>query len=323
MIKTPLCHLLGIEVPIIQAPIGGATCPELVAAVSNSGGLGMLSITWRQPEEIPAAIAEIRALTDKPFGVNLVIEKDVRAQLEAALAAGVGIVSLFWGDPTVYVQAAHEAGAVVMHTVGNVAEARAAVAAGADVIVAQGVEAGGHVCGTVSTMTLVPAVVDAVAPVPVVAAGGIADGRGIAAVQALGAQASWLGTRFVASTEALAHSSYKEKLVAAAGNDSVYTEVFDVGWEKAPHRALRNSTLAAWEEAGSPAPGLRPNEGQVIAHKQDGTPLVRYSVSMPLESMTGDMEGLAHYAGQGVGLVSDILPVAEIMARLVRETEIG
>jgi len=312
---------LGIDLPIIQAPIGGATCPELVSAVSNSGGLGMLSITWRQPEEIPAAIAEIRALTDKPFGVNLVIDKDVHAKLEAALAEGIRIVSLFWGDPDEYVNACHDAGALVMHTVGNVADARAAVKAGVDVIVAQGGEAGGHVCGTVSGMTLVPAIVDAVAPVPVVAAGGIADGRGIAAAHALGASASWLGTRFVASTEALAHQSYKEKLVAAAGNDSVYTELFDVGWENAPHRALRNSTFEEWEKAGSPPSGQRPNEGQVIAHKQDGTPLVRYSVSMPLESMEGEMEGLAHYAGQGVGLVNDILPVSEIMRRLVRETE--
>ncbi len=321
MLRTPLCDLLEIELPIIQAPIGSATCPELVAAVSNSGALGMLSVTWRQLEEIRALLNQTRALTPKPFGINLVLDKDVHDKLEICLEEGVKIVSLFWGAPHSYIKIAHQAGAIVMHSVGSVFEAKEAKSAGAEVIVAQGWEAGGHVRGTVSTLTLVPAVVDAVAPTPVVAAGGIADGRGIAAVLALGASAAWLGTRFVASNEALAHHTYKQELLAAGVEDTVYSTLFDVGWENAPHRFLRNSTYDSWEQAGCPPSGKRPNEGEVIAHKSDGTPVPRYSSSMPLETMQGEVEGLVHYAGQSAGLVKDIRPAAEIVQRLKWETE--
>lgn len=321
MIRTSICDLLGIELPIIQAPIASATCPELAAAVSNSGGLGMLSVTWRQPDEIRAVIRETRSLTQKPFGINLVLENNVHDRLNICLEEGVKIISLFWGAPNSYIRASHHADAFVMHSVGSVSEAQEAAAAGADVIVAQGWEAGGHVCGAVSTLTLVPAVVDAVTPIPVVAAGGIADGRGIAAVFALGASAAWLGTRFVASKEAMAHHSYKQKLLAAGVGDTIYSMLFDVGWENAPHRVLRNSTVEMWEKAGCPPRGERPNEGQVVARKADGTPVVRYSFSMPLETMQGDVESLAHYAGQSVGLIIDIQPAAGIVQRLKEETE--
>jgi NAD(P)H-dependent flavin oxidoreductase YrpB (nitropropane dioxygenase family) len=321
MIRTSICDLLGIELPIIQAPIASATCPALAAAVSNSGGLGMLSVTWRQLDEIRAVIRETRSLTEKPFGINLILESDVHDRLNICLEEGVKIVSLFWGEPNSYIRASHQAGALVMHSVGRVPEAQEAASAGADVIVAQGWEAGGHVRGTVSTLTLVPAVVDAVAPIPVVAAGGIADGRGIAAAFALGASAAWLGTRFVASEEALSHHTYKQKLLAAGVGDTVYSTLFDVGWENAAHRALRNSTVEMWEKAGRPPRGERPNEGQVIARKADDSPVVRYSFSSPLETMQGDVEGMAHYAGQSVGLIKDIQPAARIVQRLKQETE--
>jgi nitronate monooxygenase len=321
MIKTALCDLLGIDLPIIQAPIAGATCPELAAAVSNRGGLGMLSATWRQPDEIRAVIRKTRSLTQKPFGINLVLENDVHDRLNICLEEGVKIVSLFWGEPASYIRTSHDGGALVTHSVGSVSEARDAVSAGADVIVAQGWEAGGHVREMVSTLALVPAVVDAVGPTPVVAAGGIADGRGIAAVLALGASGAWLGTRFVASEEAAAHHAYKQKLVAAGADDTIYSTLFDVGWKNAAHRALRNSTVEMWEKAGCPPSGKRPNEGEVLARKADGTPVVRYSFSSPLETMNGDVEGLAHYAGQSVGLIKDIQPAARIMQRLKQETE--
>lgn len=321
MIRTSLCDLLGIELPIIQAPISMATCPELAAAVSNSGGLGMLSVTWRQPDEIRAFIRETRSLTQKSFGINLVLESDVHDKLNICLEEGVRIVSLFWGAPDSYIRASHQAGAVVMHSVGSVSEAKEAVSAGADVIVAQGWEAGGHVRGVISTLSLVPAVVDAVAPIPVIAAGGIADGRGIAAAFALGASAAMLGTRFVASEEALSHDTYKRKLVAAGVGDTIYSTLFDVGWQNAAHRALRNSTVEMWEKAGRPLSGERPNEGEVIARKADGTPVVRYSFSQPLETMQGDVEAMGHYAGQGVGLIKDIRPAAKIVQRLKQETE--
>ena len=321
MIRTSTCDLLRIELPIIQAPISNATCPKLAAAVSNSGGLGMLSVTWREPEEIRAVIRETRSLTEKPFGINLVLETDVHDRLNICLEEGVKIVSLFWGAPNSDIRASHQAGAVVMYSVGSVSEAEEAASAGADVIVAQGWEAGGHVRGTVSTLTLVPAVVDAVAPIPVVAAGGIADGRGIAAVFALGASAAMLGTRFVASEEALSHHTYKQKLLGAGVGDTIYSMLFDVGWENTTHRILRNSTVEIWEKAGRPPRGERPNEGQVIARKADGTPVVRYSFSSPLETMQGDVEAMVHYAGQSVGLIRGILPAAKIVQQLKQETE--
>jgi len=321
MIRTLLCDLLGIELPIIQAPIGSATCPELVSAVSNSGGLGMLSLTWRTPSEIRILLHQTRSLTNQPFGINLVLDAAVHDKLNICLDEGVKIVSLFWGAPNSYIEASHEAGAIVLHAVGSVSEAREAVSAGADVIVAQGWEAGGHVRGAVSTLALVPAVVDAVAPTPVIAAGGIADGRGIAAALVLGASGVCLGTRFVASQESLAHRLFKERLLVADVGDTVYSELFDIGWEHAPHRTLRNSTFDMWEKAGRQPSGKRPSEGEVIARRTDGKPVVRYSSSMPLGNMQGDVEGLALYAGQSVGLVKDLKPAAIIVERLKRETE--
>src|SRR5213078_3710693 len=168
-------------------------------------------------------------------------------------------VSFIFGDPGSYVDLVHDAGGLVMHTVGSAEEARRAVGSGADVVVAQGWEAGGHVWGGVATLPLVPAVVDAVAPVPVIAAGGIGDARGVAAVLALGAQAAWLGTRFLLAEEMPIHQDYRRRLITAAETDPQrYADLYEVGWPDAPHRALRNSTSKAWEDAGRPPPGKRP-----------------------------------------------------------------
>ena len=196
--------MLGIDHTIIQAPIGGAAGPALAAAVSGAGGLGTLAMTGWGAEAARRRIQEVRAQTDRPFACNLLLVYDIAAEFEAMLAERVPVVSLFWGDPAPLVGRIHDAGARLMMTAGSVAEAERAVEAGADIIVAQGWEAGGHVRGTVSTLALVPAVVDAVAPVPVAASGGIADGRGLAAALALGAQAGFIGTRFLAATEARA-----------------------------------------------------------------------------------------------------------------------
>ena len=317
--RTEVCTLLGIDLPIVQAPIGSATTPALAAAVSNAGGLGMLALTWRDPEASSRAIAATRALTDRPFGVNLALEWPQHERLELCLEAGVRIISLFWGDPSPYIAKVHDAGALVLHTVGSAAEARWVVEAGVDVVVAQGFEAGGHVWGQVGTMALVPRVVDAVTPVPVLAAGGISDGRGIAAALALGAQGAWLGTRFLASEEAYAHSVYKQLVVSAAETDTAYSSLFDGGWPNAPHRSLRNSTVAAWESYGRPPTGLRPREGQQLAAFADGRPVEVYSDTFPMPGMTGDLEGLALYAGQSAGLISDVRPAGQIVRDLAAE----
>ena len=160
-------------------------------------------------------------------------------------------------------------------------------------VVAQGWEAGGHVRGTVATLPLVPSVIDAVAPTPVVAAGGIADGRGLAAVLALGAGAAWIGTRFLASTEAAIHPHYRERVLQASAADTVYLEnLFDRGWENAPHRVLRNRTVEQWEAAGRPAFGQRPGEGEAIARSSAGAPVVRYQAHTPSAGTEGEIEEL-------------------------------
>lgn len=319
--RTTLTELLGIEVPIVLAPMGGAATPELAAAVSNAGGLGLLPLSWSSIDDIRDSIEKTKALTERPFGVNLVREWDQQARLQAALEAGARVISLFWGEADVLVQEARTGGATVFVTVSSAEEAVRAAEAGADAVVAQGWEAGGHVRGTITTLALVPRVVDAVAPVPVVAAGGIADGRGLAAVLALGASGAWIGTRFLAAREASTHPDYLQRLLGAAETDTYYGTLFDVGWAGAPHRALRNSTVEAWEAAGGPPPGERPGEEDVIAARGDGSPIKRYASSTPHESMTGTTEALPNWAGQGVGLVTRSQPAAEIVHELISDAE--
>ena len=313
--RTQVCELLGIEQPIVQAPMGSAADARLAAAVSNAGALGMVALTW--VSDVAGVVTDTVGLTDRAFGGNFVLEWDMHRRVEQALEAGLRIVSLTWGDPAPYVERVHDADALLMHTVGSAEEARRAAGAGVDVIVAQGWESGGHVLGTVATLPLVPAVVDAVAPIPVIAAGGIADARGVAAVLALGAQAAWVGTRFLLAEEAPVHPEYRRRLIAAAETDAEwYANLYDVGWPDAPHRALRNSTAQAWEMAGRPAPGARPGEGEAVAHLASGEPLVRYSSEMALEGSTGDVGALSLWAGQSVALVKRVQPAAEIVAEL-------
>jgi NAD(P)H-dependent flavin oxidoreductase YrpB (nitropropane dioxygenase family) len=289
---------------------------QLAAAVSNAGALGMLALTWSTPAG--DVVRETAALTDRPFGGNLLLSSDQHRRLDEALEAGIRIVSLMWGDPAGYVEQVHDANGVVLHTVRSAEEARRAVASGVDVIVAQGWEAGGHVWGQVATLPLVPAVVDAVTPVPVIAAGGIGDARGVAAVFALGAQAAWLGTRFLMAEEMPIHEEYRRRLIDAAETDAQwYPDLFAVGWPGAPHRVIRNSTAEAWEAAGRPPLGSRPGEGDIIAHFADGEPIVRYETAAPMVGTTGDIEALSLWAGQSVALARRPQSAAEIVAELV------
>ncbi|BCB75165.1 enoyl-[acyl-carrier-protein] reductase FabK [Phytohabitans flavus] len=315
-LRTALTDRLGITVPVVQAPVGSAAAPELAAAVSEAGGLGMLALTWHRSDEARDQIREVRRRTSRPFGVNLVLDFPVADTLAVCLDEAVPVVSTFWGDPAPASQLIREAGALHMHTVGSVTEARHAAGCGVDVIVAQGWEAGGHVRGTTTTMVLVPSVIDAVGSIPVVAAGGISDGRGIAAALALGAQGVWLGTRFLATHEASAHRLYQDRLVASGATDTALTRCFDGGWPDAPHRALGNPTLRRWESAGSPpAPG-RPGEGDVVAVGDDGRTHHRYEDMIPVPGMTGDLAEMALYAGQSVELVHDVRPAGALVRDL-------
>ncbi len=319
-LRTPLCELLGIELPIVQAPIGSSSTPELAAAVSEAGGLGVLAQTWFDVPEVRERLRKAQSLTSRPVGVNLVLDLPIQDKLDACLEVGAKVVSTFWGDPGPVRDVVRSAGALHLHTVGSVADAVLAAERGVDVVVAQGWEAGGHVHGTIGTMALVPAVVDAVAPLPVIAAGGIADGRGIVAALALGAQAVWLGTRFVPADEARVHDLYRRRVIEATADDSVHGLAYDGGWPGAPGRTLRNATLRAWEAAGRPAGPHRPGEGDIIARDASGKAFERYDDTPPLPGMTGDLEEMALYAGQSVGLVHDGAPAREIVARLARET---
>ena len=310
---TPVCEMLGIEQPIVQAPM--AAIPRLAAAVSNAGALGMVTLTWS--DDAGAVVRETAALTARPFGGNFVLTSDHHRDLDRALEAGLRIVSFMWGDASSYIGAVHDAGGIVLHTVGSAEEARRAVGSGADVIVAQGWEAGGHVWGKVATLPLVPAVVDAVAPVPVIAAGGIGDARGVAAVLALGAQAAWLGTRFLLAEEMPIHEDYRRRLIAAAETDPQwYPDLYDVGWPDSPHRALGNSTATAWEAAGRPPDSQRPGAGDVIGHFASGEEILRYEPAPPMAGTTGDIEALSMWAGQSVALARKRQPAADIVTEL-------
>jgi NAD(P)H-dependent flavin oxidoreductase YrpB (nitropropane dioxygenase family) len=266
-------------------------------------------------------IRRVRELTDKPFGVNLILHFPVEDRVSVCLEERVPILSLFWGDPSPYVERAHAAGTKVFHQVGSVADAQRAAAIGVDVIVAQGVEAGGHVAGEVSTLALVPRVVDAVAPRPVAAAGGISDGRGVIAVLALGAQAAVLGTRFLVSTESRAHPHYKERLLAANEGDTVRTILFGSGWPNAPHRTLRTAFVQQWlghETRGQESHPDEPVVGQTVIGEQPI--LVRRFVGLPPNrDASGDIDSMSLLAGQGVGLLREVRPAGMIVRELVEE----
>lgn len=324
MIETAFTRLFGLRYPLMQAPMGSVSSPELVAAVSRAGGMGMLAVAGLPPDLVRQQIRRVRALTDRPFGINLLLPVYQPGQAEVCIEERVPLLSLYWGDPAAHVSAAHQAGIKVMIQVGSAEEARAAKAAGVDLIVAQGVEAGGHVRGVATTMVLVPRVVDAVTPLPVLAAGGIADGRGLAAVLALGAAGAALGTRFLATSECGAHPEYKRRVLAAGAADTFYSTLFDIGWPDAPHRVLRNAVVTEWERAGRPASGARPHEGEFIGEIQFGDmslPVPRYAAFPASTGFQGSVEHTALYAGQSCELVNDLRPAGELVAEIGRQAE--
>lgn len=315
--RTAICDLLGIDIPIILAPMGIAVGPRLTAAVCNAGGLGTIPLWRADIETLRGQIREVQSLTSKHFAVNLNLDFPQEERLEACLQERVPVISFFWGDPGGLVSRAKAGRAIVMQTVGSAQEAQAAVRHGVDVVVAQGWEAGGHVWGTVATMALVPAVVDAAAPVPVIAAGGIADGRGLAAALALGASGALIGTRFLASSEANIHPHYRDRLLKASESDTVHLEnLFDLTWPDAPHRVLRNKTVAGWEAAGRPETGKRPGEGEIVAYSKSIGEILRYRPYTPGADAEGDIESLSMWAGQGVALVKKLQPAADIVREI-------
>lgn len=318
--------MLGIDHPILNVGFGGGAPPELAAAVSNAGGCGVMGSSYRYPDLNEEHLARVRALTDRPFGVNAIIASERNAAVaQRWIELGAPLLVLFWGDASPFVDRARGRGTKVFLQVGSVDEAKAAAAAGVDAVIAQGFEAGGHVKGTTSLWSLLPAVVDAVHPVPVLASGGIADGRGLAAAIALGACGVSMGTRFVASEEASVHAAFKARVVAGRAEDTEYTsDLFDVGWPNAPHRALRTRIHEEWEAAGRPASGHRPGEGTVIGRLTSGgrsVDVVRYSAAMATAQFEGDIDLMPHWAGHSVSLVNEIKPAGQIVRDVIREAD--
>lgn len=323
-LRTALTDALDLAVPIVQAPIGSASSPALAAAVADAGALGMLAVTWRDPATTREVITETTQQTEGVVGVNIVVDPDAKevpteTHIDVCLDEGVDVFSFSFGEAEPYVERIHAHGGTVIQSVGSAAEARAAVDAGVDILVAQGWEAGGHVQSEVATLPLVPRVVDSAPDTPVVAAGGIADGRGIAAVLTLGAAGAWLGTRFLATEEAHVHRQYRQRVIDATETETVYATLFDEGWPETPHRVLENETVAEWRDAGQPETD-RPGAGDIVAEAADGTPVRRYEDSLAVPGMDGEIADLPLYAGQSAGLTHEVQPAAELVRTLTAET---
>jgi enoyl-[acyl-carrier protein] reductase II len=303
MLRTGVCTLLGIRHPIIQGGMAHIATHQLVSAVSNAGGLGIIGAGHYQADWVAEQLQLTREHTDRPFGVNIILTSPFLLDVvELVISEKPSLVSFGAGDPTPYISRFKQAGIKIMPVVPSVSSAKRMEEAGADLIVAEGMEAGGRV-GNTSTMALVPQVVDSVR-VPVVASGGIADGRGLVAALALGAQAVQMGTRFVCSTECVAHADYKRKIVEAGDAATVVTRR-TLGY---PMRTLRNglsNQFAELEKAGVPREAL-----EMLDRDRSYLGLI-----------AGDLEEGSLIAGQIAGLIKDIKPAKEIIGDMVAEAE--
>lgn len=307
MLSTPFCELLGIEIPLLQAAIWPATSPELVAAVGEAGAIGSIGAVFTPADRLVEEIARVRALTDRPFVVNHVVPQLDEEAFAATLEARPAAISFALGRPNDdLVGRAHGAGAKIIHQVHTLDQALAAADLGVDVFIAQGSEAGGQgLAGGPSTMVLVPQIAQALGPVPVLAAGGIADGRGLAAALVLGAAGANVGTRFLASEEASAPAAWKQKVVAARADDCVRFETWSAimpptsGYPVVP-RVITTPFVEEWlgrsEEAGLRAGELRE---QIMGSVREGRP-----------------EALTPFTGQTAGLIGEVLPAGEIVRRM-------
>lgn len=324
-LPTPLCTLLGCRYPILQAGMGGVARAELVAAVAEAGAYGFLGMVRESPELIAREIDAVRARTDRPFGVNLIPAATDPSLLAAELAVcfekKVHSLCFFWDVHRDVVSRAKAAGCLVLYQIGSVADARAAVGAGADVVIAQGVEAGGHVRGVVSSLVLLPQVVRAVS-VPVVGSGGFGSGESLVAALALGAQGIHCGTAFLATRESFAHVYHKERVVAAEAEDTVYTDAFAINWPRdSPVRVLANSVT---DELGHGLLGHSPEEfSRVVIADEDGRSIYKFSTDSPLRTTTGELERLALYAGQIAGSIDTVPSAGARIEEMVRSARIA
>ena len=316
--RTHIMDMFGLTAPILQAPIASASNVALATAVGRGGGMGSIAVTWHAPADGLALASQLKA-AGFPFFFNFALRFGTE-KLASYYQAGLPAVTLSWGMEPLAIAAFTAAGTRVGVQVGSAEGTRLALAAGADFIIVQGVEAGGHVQSTTALMKLLGETLALAGNVPVVAAGGIACGADIARVIKAGAQAVMMGTRFVASHESGAHAAYKAALVAAGPDDQVYTNCFDLGWPYAMHGVLRNSTFNAWEAAGCPAAPDRPGEGDII-YRNGLEEQPRYSDTPPAEGAVGELTAACLYAGKGVGHIKSVLPAGDIVTALWSEAQ--
>jgi nitronate monooxygenase len=273
------------------------------------------------PDEARDAVSKVKSGTNRPFFINYILRNEP-VSLRAALDAGVPIVQFSWGMPSKeMVSAVRAANAKLGMQVTSAESARAALDLGADYLVCQGTEAGGHVQANRGLYETLPEVLKEAREIPVVASGGIGNGEGIRKALMAGASAAMLGTRFVATVESKAHPDWKQAILAAHAKDTALTTCFQDGWPYAPHRALRNRTFVMWDAAGCPPPGKRPGEGDVVAIRPDGSRVLRYATEAPLQGFEGRVTECLLYAGLGVDFIKDLPSAHELVERLWRECE--
>jgi NAD(P)H-dependent flavin oxidoreductase YrpB (nitropropane dioxygenase family) len=324
-LSTRFTDAYGVRHPIAQAGMAfvGMT-PDLAVAVSQAGGLGSLGVGLMPAPALGATISAIRAGTRHPFNVNFITTLTEQAQIDVTCEAGVPVASFHWGHPSrAWIGALHQAGTKVWEQVGSVDAARRAVDDGIDLVVAQSTEAGGHNYGQLPMMAQLPLIVDAVAPSLVLAAGGIADGRGLAAALMLGADGIWIGTRLVATAESAAHDEYKARLVAGRADDTVRTHIF--GRENPsfnPVRVLRNRVVNEWNDRADDVPT---DTSQLPVIGEFDLPgmrmdLRKFSNFVPMRgATTGDFDEMPMLSGQGVGLIDAVEPAADVINRMVAQ----
>jgi enoyl-[acyl-carrier protein] reductase II len=306
-LRTPLCDLLGIEVPICLAGMGGVAYADVCAAVSEAGGFGTLGMAAATTEGIREEMKKVRDLTDKPFGVDLLaaLPESMLASIDAIIEGGAKAFIAGLGVPGPVIQRCHDAGLLVMSMCGKVSHAVAAEEAGCDVVVAQGTEAGGHT-GTIGGVALIPQIVDAV-DIPVLAAGAFVDGRGLAAALAFGAQGVWMGTRFIASQEARANEGYKKRITEISSADTAVTR----SYSGKPMRVVRNRWVDDWERKPDQIRRF-PEQMSIAAH--EGVLLFATA-----DADTFEPERACMPCGQGAGGINDIPTCAEIIDRVMRD----
>lgn len=308
-----LTTTLGVALPLIQGPMAGVSGPRLVAAVANAGALGVLPIWADKIEVASSLIGNTQKRTNRSFAVNLRADLCQTEHIAMAAHLGVSIFHLFWGDPSESAKSIRARNCKFIATVSDEESAKKAIDSGAIALVAQGVEAGGHVLGELALTELLERILPLAGNVPVVAAGGITEASGAQKYIRQGARGILYGSRFAASEESEAHKDYKTAIIQAGKDSTVRSICFDIGWSNAPHRTIRNSTYDMWEQAGFPVIGERPGESDVVLKTSEGRDLKRYFALPPKEGMTGDITATAMYAGMGIAAINSVVSVENIV----------